>query len=138
MTVNAAIRRRTRTNLVSHLLLHPLDLLSRLYGDPDPKHINTPFIERYNLTVRMTNRRFTRLTNAFSKKFRNHELMIAIQTVHYNYVKWHKTLRCTQAMAAGLTNTLWNLEDLVKALEQYQDNTTKKRGPYKKREDRHQ
>ena len=80
----------------------------------------------------MTNRRFTRMTNAFSKKFRNHELMIAIQTVHYNYVKWHKTLRCTPAMAAGLTTTLWTLQDMVQALERYQDQQPGKRGPYKK------
>jgi IS1 family transposase len=101
-------------------------------GNPDPKHINTSYIERFNLTMRMSNRRFTRLTNAFSKKFRNHELMIAIQAVHYNYVKWHKTLRCTPAMAAELTGTLWSLEDMIRALEQYQDNTPRKRGPYKK------
>jgi IS1 family transposase len=82
-------------------------------GNPDPKFINTSHIERFNLTMRMTNRRFTRLTNAFSKKWRNHELMIAIHTVHYNFVRMHKSLRCSPAMTADLSKTLWSLEDMI-------------------------
>jgi IS1 family transposase len=101
-------------------------------GNPDPKHINTSYIERFNLTMRMTNRRFARLTNAFSKKLRNHELMIAIQAVHYNYVKWHKTLRCTPAMANGLTARLWSLEDMIRMVDSYLPKPGK-RGPYKKK-----
>lgn len=101
-------------------------------GNPDPQHINTSHIERFNLTMRMSNRRFTRLTNAFSKKLRNHELMIAIHTVHYNYVRMHKTLRCTPAMAAGLSATLWSLEDMIKMADSYTPPPSK-RGPYKKR-----
>jgi hypothetical protein len=80
----------------------------------------------------MSNRRFTRLTNAFSKKLRNHELMIAIHTVHYNYVRLHKTLRATPAMVADLTKTLWSLEDVIKMADSYTPQPGK-RGPYKKR-----
>ncbi|MEN3327362.1 MAG: hypothetical protein V7638_2169 [Acidobacteriota bacterium] len=101
-------------------------------GNPDPQYINTSHIERFNLTMRMTNRRFTRLTNAFSKKWRNHELMIAIHAVHYNYVRLHKTLRCTPSMAAGLSQALWSLEDLIKMADSYTPQSGK-RGPYKKR-----
>jgi IS1 family transposase len=101
-------------------------------GNPDPQYINTSHIERFNLTMRMTNRRFTRLTNAFSKKWRNHELMIAIHTVHYNYVRLHKSLRCTPAMAADLSDHLWSLEDMISMTDSYTPQTGK-RGPYKKR-----
>lgn len=100
-------------------------------GNPDPKYINTSHIERFNLTMRMTNRRFTRLTNAFSKKWRNHELMIAIHAVHYNFVRMHKTLRCTPAMAADLSSTLWSLEDMIRMADSYLPKPGK-RGPYKK------
>jgi hypothetical protein len=101
-------------------------------GNPDPEHINTSHIERYNLTLRMSNRRFTRLTNAFSKKWRNHELMIAIHTVHYNYVRLHKSLRATPAMVAGLSPTLWSLQDMIVMADSYLPKSGK-RGPYKKR-----
>lgn len=82
-------------------------------GKPDPKHISTSYAERQNLTMRMHMRRFTRLTNAFSKKFENHAHMVAIYAVWYNWVRIHKTLRVTPAMAAGLTDRLWGWEEIV-------------------------
>lgn len=102
-------------------------------GNPDPDHVSTSYVERYNLTMRMGMRRFTRLTNAFSKKLRNHIAMIALHTVHYNFVRIHKTLRFTPAMAADLTDHLWNLEDMIRMADSYMPKPTK-RGPYKKRE----
>jgi IS1 family transposase len=101
-------------------------------GRPDEQHISTSFVERYNLTMRMGMRRFTRLTNGFSKKFRNHAAMVAIHSAHYNFVRLHKTLRCTPAMAANLTERLWSLEELVEVLDKYIP-TPGERGPYKKR-----
>ena len=85
-------------------------------GDPDPKHISTSYIERQNLTMRMQIRRFTRLTNAFSKKIENHVAALAIFYMHYNFVRIHQTLRVTPAMAAGVTGRLWSIEDLVSLL----------------------
>lgn len=85
-------------------------------GDPDPEHISTSYIERSNLTVRMENRRFTRLTNTFSKKFANLEHSVALHYTHYNFVRIHKTIRCTPAMVAGVTNRLWSVADLVNLL----------------------
>jgi len=85
-------------------------------GDPDPRHISTSFVERQNLTMRMSMRRFTRLTNGFSKKLENHVANIAIHVMHYNFVRIHQTLRVTPAMAAGVTNRLWSIEDLVALL----------------------
>ena len=82
-------------------------------GEPNPKHINTSYVERQNLTMRMHMRRFTRLTNAFSKKFENHVYMVALYTVFYNWTKIHKTTRVTPAMAAGLTETVWTMADVV-------------------------
>jgi IS1 family transposase len=86
-------------------------------GNPDPKHISTSYVERQNLTMRMSMRRFTRLTNAFSKKVENHIATLAIFYMHYNYVRIHQTLRVTPAMAAGVTDRLWAIEDLVSLLE---------------------
>src|ERR1017187_7917274 len=80
-------------------------------GDPDQKHISTSYIERQNLTIRMGMRRFTRLTNAFSKKLENHVAAIAIHCMYYNFVRIHQTLRVTPAMAAGVTDRLWSIED---------------------------
>ncbi len=82
-------------------------------GTPDPKHISTSYVERHNLSVRMTNRRFTRLTNAFSKKIENHAAAVALGYFAYNFIKIHRTLRMTPAMAAGVTNRLWDVADLV-------------------------
>ncbi len=86
-------------------------------GDPDPKHISTSYIERQNLTMRMSMRRFTRLTNAFSKKIDNHVATLAIFYMHYNFVRIHQTLRVTPAMAAQVTDRLWAIEDLVGLLD---------------------
>jgi hypothetical protein len=86
-------------------------------GNPDPAHISTSYIERQNLTMRMQMRRFTRLTNGFSKKIENHAAAIALHYMAYNFVKIHKTLRVTPAMAAGLTDHVWELEEIVELLE---------------------
>ena len=85
----------------------------RFEGKPDPRHISTSYVERQNLTMRMSMRRFTRLTNAFSKRFANHCHALALYFVWYNFVRIHKSLRVTPAMAAGVTDRLWELEDLV-------------------------
>jgi IS1 family transposase len=82
-------------------------------GNPDPRHVSTSFVERQNLTMRMGMRRFTRLTNAFSKKVENHAAMVAIHFLYYNFGRIHKTLRITPAMAAGLTDHVWSLEEIV-------------------------
>lgn len=84
-------------------------------GDPDPKHISTSYVERQNLTMHM--RRFTRLTNAFSKKFENHVHMIALYTVLYNFAKVHKTLRVTPAMEAGVSDHVWEMSEIVGLLD---------------------
>jgi IS1 family transposase len=86
-------------------------------GDPDKGHISTSYSERLNLTTRMTNRRFTRLTNAFSKKWRNHEHAIALHFFHYNFIRKHQTLGTTPAIATGVTNRVWTIEDIVVRLE---------------------
>jgi IS1 family transposase len=90
----------------------------RIEGDPDLKHVSTSYIERTNLTMRMHNRRFTRLTNAFSKKFESHVHMVAIWTVWYNWVRIHKTLRVSPAIAANLTDTLWSWETIVAKMDE--------------------
>ena len=82
-------------------------------GDPDPEHISTSYVERQNLTMRMSMRRFTRLTNGFSKKVENHVHMVALYTVFYNWTRVHKTLRTSPAQAAGLTDRLWDMSDVV-------------------------
>jgi IS1 family transposase len=86
-------------------------------GRPDPKHISTSFVERQNLTMRMSMRRFTRLTNAFSKKVQNHEAAIALHFMYYNFCRVHKTLRVTPAMEAGIANHIWEIEELVSLME---------------------
>ena len=86
-------------------------------GDPDPRHVSTAFAERQNLTMRMRIRRFTRLTNAFSKKVENHAHAVAIHFMHYNFCRVHQTLRSTPAMRAGVTDRLWRISDLVELLE---------------------
>lgn len=88
-----------------------------LIGRPDPEHISTSYIERQNLTMRMQIRRFTRLTNAFSKKIENHIASIAIHYMHYNFVRIHQSLRVTPAMAAGVSDRLWSVQDLVALLD---------------------
>jgi IS1 family transposase len=89
-----------------------------LMGNPDPKHISTSFVERQNLTMRMSIRRFTRLTNGHSKKLSNHEAAIALHYMHYNFCRIHQTLRVTPAMEAGISDHVWSIEELVGLLEQ--------------------
>ena len=86
-------------------------------GSPNRKHISTSYVERQNLTMRMHMRRFTRLTNAFSKKIENHMAAISLHFMYYNFVRIHQTLRMTPAMAAGVTDRLWEVSDIVALLE---------------------
>jgi IS1 family transposase len=104
---------------------------TRIEGNPDPKHVSTSFAERQNLTLRMSSRRFTRLTNAFSKKLENHALSVALHYMHYDFCRIHKTLRVTPAMAAGVTDRLWTIADLAGLVEEAEPKSGK-RGPYKK------
>ncbi len=101
-------------------------------GNPDSDHISTSHVERQNLTMRMHMRRFTRLTNGFSKKFENHVWMVALYAVFYNYVKVHKTLRVTPAMEANLMDRVLTFEDIVAIIEAVTP-APKARGPYKPR-----
>jgi IS1 family transposase len=87
-----------------------------LSGSPDPKHISTSYVERQNLSMRMGMRRFTRLTNGFSKKFENHTHQVALYFMHYNYCRVHSSLRVTPAMEAGLTDHVWTLAELCALL----------------------
>jgi IS1 family transposase len=82
-------------------------------GEPDPKHISTSYVERQNLTMRMSMRRFTRLTNAFSKKIENHAAAVALYFMYYNFGRVHQTLRVTPAMEAGVSNHVWSIEEIV-------------------------
>lgn len=105
-----------------------------IFGKPDMAQVGTSHIERQNLTMRMGMRRFTRLTNAFSKKAENHAYAVALHFMHYNFCRIHKTLRMTPAMAAGVADRLWSVEDIVALVEKAEAETTpKKRGPYKPR-----
>jgi len=103
---------------------------------PDQKHISTSFVERQNLTMRMTMRRFTRLTNAFSKKVENHEAMVNLHFANYNLCRVHQTLRVTPAMEAGITDHVWKIDELVGLLEAKEraaiGTAENKRGPYSK------
>lgn len=86
-------------------------------GNPEFKHVSTSFVERQNLTMRMSMKRFARLSNGFSKKVENHEHMLALHYMNYNFCRIHQTLRCSPAMAAGVTDHLWSLEELVGLLD---------------------
>jgi IS1 family transposase len=90
-------------------------------GNPDPKHVSTSYAERANLTMRMAMRRFIRLTNAFSKKLENHAHMVALYALWYNFVRIHKTLRVSPAMAAGIESRLWSMDDVVRLIEERED-----------------
>jgi IS1 family transposase len=111
----------TRTNTIS--------------GDPDPRHVSTSYVERQNLTMWMSMRRFTRLTNAFSKKVEYLEYAVAIHYLYYNFVRLHQTLRVTPAMEAGLSDHVWEIEELVALLEKEEqmaiDAGAMKRGKYR-------
>jgi IS1 family transposase len=89
-----------------------------IIGNPDPAHISTSYVERANLTMRMGMRRFTRLTNGFSKKIENHFYAIALHFMHYNFCRVHKTLKTTPAVAAGLADHVWSIEELVGLLDE--------------------
>lgn len=102
-------------------------------GKPDADYVSTSYVERQNLTMRMHMRRFTRLTNAFSKKVENHAHAVALHMMYYNFVRIHKTLRVTPAMAAGVADRLWEIGDIVALIEAEEAKQPRKRGPYKKR-----
>ena len=91
-----------------------------ILGSPDMKHVSTSYVERANLTMRMNMRRFTRLTNGFSKKIENHACAVALHAMYYNFVRQHQTLRMSPAMAAGVTSRLWNTTDLVEMIEAFE------------------
>ena len=90
--------------------------MKTVIGDPDPAHVSTSYVERQNLTMRMSMRRFTRLTNGFSKKVENHAHAVALHYMHYNFCRVHQTLRVTPAMEAGIADHVWTVEDLVALL----------------------
>jgi IS1 family transposase len=102
----------------------------RVQGNPDPKYISTSYVERQNLTMRMNIRRFTRLTNAFSKKVENHAYQVALHFMHYNFARIHKSLRVTPAMEAGITDHVWGIEEIAVLLP---EPTFGPRGPYRKK-----
>jgi hypothetical protein len=106
--------------------------MKEVSGRPDPKHVSTSYVERYNLTMRLGMWRFTRLTNGFSKKIQNHAAMVAIHAVYCNFARIHKTLRITPAMAADLSDHVWSLEEIVTMADDYIPKPGK-RGPYNKR-----
>jgi hypothetical protein len=89
----------------------------RITGDPDPAFISTSYVERQNLTMRMSMRRFTRLTNAFSKKVDNHKAAVALHFMHYNFARIHTTLRVTPAMEAGISDHVWEITEIVGLLD---------------------
>lgn len=104
----------------------------RINGNSDPKHVSTGYDERQNLAMRMSMRRFTRMTNAFSKKIENHICALALYFTVYNFVRIHETLKTTPAMQAGVADRLWSMADVV-ALVEANEPLPKKRGPYRKR-----
>ncbi len=89
----------------------------RISGNPDQKDVSTSYVERQNLTMRMSMRRFTRLTNGFSKKIENLEYSVALHFMHYNFCRIHKTLRVTPAMEAGIADRVWEIEDILKMVK---------------------
>jgi len=89
-----------------------------IIGDPDPEHISTSYVERANMTMRMSIRRFTRLTNAFSRKAQNHAAMVSLFFMFYNFCRVHQTLRVTPAMEAGISDHVWSVEEVVALLNQ--------------------
>jgi hypothetical protein len=102
-------------------------------GSPDPQHVSTSYIERQNLTMRMSMRRFTRLTNAFSKKVENLAAAVSLHFFHYNFCRVHKTLGTTPAVAAGVSDHVWKLDEMIALLENAEA-TKIRRGSYAKRE----
>ena len=105
-----------------------------IMGSPDPEKINTSFVERQNLNMRMSMRRFTRLSNGFSKKVENHAHSVALHFMWYNFGRIHKTLRVTPAMEAGLAESVWTHEDVAALVDNLPKFQPKPRGPYNKKE----
>jgi IS1 family transposase len=105
--------------------------VKKVQGNPDPEHISTSYVERQNLTMRMGMRRFTRLTNAFSKKVENHAYQVALHFMFYNFARIHTTLRVTPAMEAGVSDHVWSIEEIADLLP---EPTFGPRGPYKKKD----
>jgi hypothetical protein len=91
--------------------------MKTVIGYPDPDHVSTSYVERQNLTMRMSIRRFPRLTNGFSKKIENHGRAVALHFMCHNFVRVHKTLRVTPAMEAGIADHVWSFEELVALLD---------------------
>ncbi|MCK5519420.1 MAG: helix-turn-helix domain-containing protein [Alphaproteobacteria bacterium] len=98
---------------------------TKISGDPNPHYVSTSHVERQNLTMRMSMRRFTRLTNGFSKKVENHCYALALYFVWYNFVRIHKTLKMSPAMASGVSDTLWSMEDLIQMIDIYKIKKTR-------------
>jgi IS1 family transposase len=105
------------------------EIIDVIEGSPELKHISTSYVERQNLTMRMSMRRFTRLTNGFSKKIENLENAVALHFMYYNFGRIHKSLRVTPAMEAGIMDHVWSLEEIAALVPEEEP---KKRGPYKK------
>jgi hypothetical protein len=101
-------------------------------GKPDMKHVSTSYVERQNLTMRMSMRRFTRLTNAHSKKIENHRYAVALHVTFYNFVRMHSTLRMSPAMAAGVSDRLWDMSDIVALMDAVAE-PAKRPATYRKR-----
>src|SRR5439155_15104283 len=106
--------------------------IDMVQGDPDPGHISTSYVERQNLSMRMMMRRFTRLTNGFSKKLHNHAAAVALYFMHYNFCRVHQTLRVTPAMEAGIADHVWDHEEIIALLDAKEVQKSAIRGPYKK------
>jgi IS1 family transposase len=106
----------------------------RIEGEPDLKHVSTSYVERSNLTMRMHMRRFTRLTNSFSKKVENHAYAVVLHMMYYNFVKLHSKLRMSPAMAAGVSTKLWEIGDIVELVEIEEAKVDRSRGTYKKKD----
>ena len=102
-------------------------------GNPDPKHVSTSYVERSNLSIRMHMRRFTRLTNAHSKKLENHTWAVALHVMFYNFVRVHSTLRVSPAMAAGIADRLWDMTDII-AIMDMREEPPKRPATYRKRD----
>ena len=106
----------------------------RIEGDPDLRHVSTSYVERSNLTMRMHMRRFTRLTNGFSKKVENHAYAVALHMMYYNFVRLHSKLRTSPAVAAGVSTKVWEIGDIVALVEAEEAKSDRRRFHYNKRE----
>jgi hypothetical protein len=104
----------------------------RIEGEPDPQHVGMSYVARHNLKMRMHMRRFTRLTNGFSKKVENHAYAVALHMMYCKSVKVHSKLRLSTAMAAGVSNRLWEIADIVALVEAEEAKIDRKCGPYRK------